>query len=226
MSKLLLACNTIADEINLAIEKTGFNYPVRWVESGLHIDPSSLSKRLQQELGEIHDVEDVLLGFGFCGNSLIGITPPRFRLIIPKVDDCITLLLGSREKRRVVSSEAGTYFLTRGWLLHEQNIWKEYKICVKRHGKSKTDKIYKMILAHYKRLGIIETGAYNLEEFLEKAKLMSEDLKLNCEVIPGTLSFVEKLLTGPWDDDFIKINPGETVTFDHLNLLGGESFIQ
>ncbi len=73
--------------------------------------------------------------------------------------------------RQIVTSEIGTYFLTKGWLDNEENIWLEYQESVKRHGKARTDRIYKMMLEHYKRLGIIETGAYKLEDFLKKTHI-------------------------------------------------------
>ncbi len=226
MSKMLLACNTIADELKFAIERTGFEHPVKWVDSGLHINPGSLKDKLQQELDNITGVDEVLLGFGFCGNSLVGLTSPGYRLIFPKVDDCITLLLGSRKRRKEVSAEMGTYFLTRGWLEYERNIWEEYRITVARHGKVKADKVYKIILNHYKRLGIIETGAYENSEFLEKSKLVAEDLKLMRQIIPGTLSYLEKLLSGPYDEDFVIIRPGETISLDHLMSDGSAPVLQ
>lgn len=216
MNTLVIACNTIADELNLAVKETGCDYPILWIASGLHMQPDSLKKRLQEELNHISNVEQVLLAFGYCGNSLLGLTPPSYQMIFPRVDDCITLLLGSCQRRKEVSGEMGTYFLTKGWLEYEKNIWFEYQETVKRHGKAKTDRIYRMILEHYERLGIIETGAYGLEDFLENTRTIAETLKLKHHVIPGTLQYIKKLLTGPWDDDFVTINPGEAVALEHI----------
>ena len=216
MNTLIIACRTIADELNMAIQATDCTYPVLWIESGLHLYPDALKKRLQEELDHISNVDQVLMAFGYCGNALLGITPPTFKMIFPRVDDCISLLLGSCEKRKEISDEMGTYFLTHGWLQYEKNIWSEYQEAVKRYGKQRADKIYKVLLQHYKRLGVIETGAYQLEAFLEKTHLIAEDLKLGHQVIPGTLRYIKKLLTGPWDDEFTVIEPGETVAFGHI----------
>lgn len=216
MSTLIVACQTIGDELKMAVDETKCNYPILWIESGLHIDPESLRKRLQEELDRITNVEQVLLAFGYCGNALLGLKTAGCRIIFPRVDDCITLLLGSCEKRKEVSGEMGTYFLTKGWLDYEKNIWVEYQESVKRMGKAKADRIYKMILQHYKRLGVIETGAYELENFLEKTRNIANDLKLDHHVIPGTLRYLKKLLTGPWDEEFVVIEPGETITLEHV----------
>jgi hypothetical protein len=216
MNSIIIACNTIYDELNLAIKETGCRFPVLWIESGLHIKPENLKIRLQQELDHIDNIEQVILGFGYCGNSLLGLKANNFRIIFPRADDCITLMLGSTENRKKISSEMSTYFLTKGWLVYEKNIWAEYLETVKRMGKEKADRIYSIMLRHYKRLGIVDTGAYDMEEFLKKTEPIADELKLKHEVIPGTLRFLKKLLTGPWDEDFVIINPGDTIKMENI----------
>lgn len=216
MNTVIVACRTITDELNMAINETGCKYPVLWIESGLHTDTQSLKKRIQEELDHISNVEQVLLAFGYCGNALIGLKSLNYRIVFPRVDDCVTLLLGSCKKRKEVSEGEGTYFLTKGWLDFEKNIWAEYKDTVKKYGKSKADRIYKIILKHYKRLGVIETNSFNLEDFLEKTRIVAEDLNLKQEIITGTLRYIKKLLTGPWDEEFVLIKPNETITLEHI----------
>lgn len=216
MNSVIIACSTIADELNLAIKETGCNFPVLWIESGLHINPEKLKARLQQELDHVDNVEQVILGFGYCGNSLLGLKSKNFRIIFPRADDCITLMLGSTENRKKISSEMSTYFLTKGWLVYERNIWAEYLDTVNRMGKEKADRIYNILLRHYKRLGIVDTGAYDLEEFIKQTEIIAGELKLKHEVIPGTLTFLKKTVTGPWDDDFVIINPGDEIKLEHI----------
>ncbi len=216
MNSLIIACNTIIDEMKMAIKETGCKYPVLWIESGLHINPDSLKKRLHEELNHIDNVDQVLLGFGYCGNSVLGLKAGNYRMIFPRADDCITIMLGSTDERKRLTEEKNTYFVTKGWLDYENNIWAEYQETVKRMGKERADRIYKTILKHYERLGVVETGAYELEEFLKRSKMIAEGLNLEHGVIPGTLRFLKKLLTGPWDSEFVVIGPNETVKMDHI----------
>ncbi|MEL7654914.1 MAG: DUF1638 domain-containing protein, partial [Bacillota bacterium] len=216
MNTLVIACNTIADEIKLAMEEVGCSYPVIWIESGLHLQPDLLRIRLQEELDRTTGVDQVLMIFGYCGNSLVGLSPPSFQMIFPDVDDCISLLLGSCDRRKEVSSEMGTYFLTKGWLDNEKNIWAEYQQTEKKYGKERTERIFKIMLAHYRRLGMIETGAYDLTDIEETTRHIADVLNLKYQAIPGTVEYIKKLLTGPWDDGFVIINAGETVTIDRL----------
>ncbi|MBI5602056.1 MAG: DUF1638 domain-containing protein [Deltaproteobacteria bacterium] len=216
MNTVIIACRTIAEELRVALGETGCPYPVLWIESGLHLKPDSLRKRLQEELDHIENVSQTLLAFGYCGNALLGLRAGDFRLIFPRVDDCITLMLGSGLRREEICRECGTYFLTKGWLDYERNIWGEYQETVRRYGKEKADRVFKAMLRHYQRLGIIDTGAYDLGRFLVRVQNISDALALKPQVIQGTLDYLKKLLTGPWDEDFIQINPGETVTLKHI----------
>lgn len=223
MKTLIIACNTIVEELNMACIEVKCEYPILWIESGLHTQPCCLKKRLQGVLNSISNVDQVLLAFGFCGNSSFDLKPPSYKMIFPKVDDCISLLLGSREKRNDVSGEMSTYFLTKGWLNYERNIWVEYQQAVRQYGQIRADRIFHLILGHYKRLGVIDTGAYNFNDIVEKTNIIADVLKLKHQVIPGTLRYIKKLLTGPWDEEFVVINPGQTVTVE--DMCGGTTKI-
>ncbi|HEY3426271.1 MAG TPA: DUF1638 domain-containing protein [Negativicutes bacterium] len=224
MKTLILACNMLKDELNKAIIETECKYPLQWVDTEeLHLEPMTLKEHLQKELDAINGFDRVLLAFGYCGNALLGLKPPSFSLIFPKVDDCITLCLGSCERRKEISDEMGTYFYTKGWMEYKHNIWNvyqhEFPRLADRYGKERAEKVWsKMLPKQYKRLGIIETGAYELGEVLKKAETMATNLNLCYQVIPGTTAYIEKLLTGQWDEEFITIYPGETVTFERISL--------
>ena len=127
MKTIMIACKTIERELKKAIRDTGISYPCTWLESGLHNYPEKLREALQKTLDEISsETERVILAFGYCGNAVNGLKTGNFQLILPRVDDCITLMLGSFKKRQEISAEAASYFLTKGWLDGERNIWAEY----------------------------------------------------------------------------------------------------
>ena len=216
MKTVIIACHTLKDELNSAIQEADCPFPVLWIESGLHLYTDTLNKRLQQELARITNVDRILLAFGYCGNSLLGLTSPHAQLVFPCVDDCISLLLGSQHARKKISEEMGTYYLTKGWLEFESNIWQEYQYAVKRYGEEKAERLFRQILNHYHRLAVIDTGAYEVADFLELTEKIAATLKLSHQIIPGSTSYLKKLLTGPWDDEFVIVPPGEIVTLTHL----------
>jgi hypothetical protein len=216
---VILACNTIRDELEKAAREAGCPHSFVWVESGLHLVTDSLRRRLQEELDRISGAQRVLLAFGFCGNAVAGLKSGDYQLVIPRVDDCITLLMGSKENRERCSQHGGVYFLTKGWLEGEINIWKEYQAVLERFGPERTERIYQRMLAHYKFLGLIDTGAYDLPTLLTDVREMSATLKLELLILEGTDRYLKNFLSGPWDDEhFVVIPPLTTIELTHLGF--------
>ncbi len=216
MSSIIVACKTIHNEIEKAIAETQVTHPVLWIESGLHNWPDKLRAKLQEQISSIDNVEYIIMAFGYCGNSLLGVQSPNAKLVIPRVDDCISLLLGSYRKRQQLSAEMGTYFLTKGWMEYENNILKEYERCVVRYGQKRAEHVMKLMLENYKRVVLIDTGAYNLDDCLDRSCNFACLLGLQHQVVPGSMELLKKLFTGPWDDEFLVVPPGEVLTFDHF----------
>ncbi len=159
MNTAIVCCKTIYAELELAMAETGCDYPIILIESGLHNYPEKLRTRLQEALDHAEGYDRILLAFGTCGNSVAGLRTGKFELILPLVDDCITLLLGSSDIKRQYER---TYFLTKGWLDGEQNIWWEYQYAIKKYGEETGKSIYAAALNQYRNLGILDTGAYSI----------------------------------------------------------------
>lgn len=220
MKTVIVCCKTIERELALATTRTGVDYPVIWLESGLHNVPTQLNARLQHELDHLSkDIDRVLLGFGYCGNSIAGLKTGDFHLIVPRVDDCITLLLGSYQRRLQITKEEGTYFLTEGWLKGERNIWEEFLHARKRYGEKRAQQIFCSMLAHYSRLAVVDTGTCDLEQLLPTTEMIAAELGLRHQLLSGSLTLLERLLTGPWNDAaFLTVSPFSTITAQQLWL--------
>ena len=212
----VVACQTIRDELRLALQETGVNYPVLYIEAGLHNKPGALHGRIQRELDMLDNVDTVLLVFGYCGNSMLGVKSAKFQIIVPRVDDCISLLLGSTRARREISQEMGTYFITKGWLECEQNIIWEYERCVVRYGEQRALRLMKRMLGHYRRFMVIDTGAYPVGSVMPRTSAFAQKLAMRHEVVPGSPRLLHKLLLGQWDEEFIILQPGEEFTLSEV----------
>ncbi|HWR05565.1 DUF1638 domain-containing protein [Sporomusa sp.] len=220
MKSLIITCRTIQAEVDKAIQQTDCRFPVIYLESALHNEPDKLRSVLQEALSRASNVDQVLLVMGYCGNAILGLKPAGFRLVVPRADDCLTMLLGSQQKRTEVQRTMPTYFFSSGWLASweqmERTTFEEYERTIKRYGKEKADKILRITFKHYKRVGVIDTGEFPLDELMAKAQVHADFLNLKCEAIPGTLGYLKKFLTGPWDNDFIVIDSGETIVMEQL----------
>lgn len=188
------------------------NYPIIWIDSALHNYPDLLKQDLQKRLDSLN-CERVLMLFGYCGNALLGLRTGNYILIMPKVDDCITILLGSKEIRQEHTNFSNTYFITNGYYRRASNIFKEYEYAMIKYGYEKTYKIFKRLLDGYSRLGLIDTGTYNCKDLFHETTDVSKCLGLEQTIIPGTLVYIKQLLTGPYDDKFIVIERNGEVPF-------------
>lgn len=195
------------------MQATGIIYPIVYLESGLHNSPELLRAKVQEQVDAL-DADIILLAFGCCGNGLVGIKSARAKLVIPRIDDCITLLLGSTETRRRIPNETSTYFLTKGWLDPDGNIMWSYVSWVERYGEQKALRIVKKMLNNYTRFLIIDTGAYSLESILPTIRESCKQFNMHYDITPGSLRLIHKLLAGSWEAEFIVLNPGQETTIN------------
>lgn len=216
MRSIVVCCETIRDELTMAMKEIGCDYPVIWIESGLHNFPNRLKDRLQETLDSVNGFERVLMGFGFCGNAVVGLCAGDFELVLPRVDDCITMLLGSVSQK---NQNERTYFLTKGWLDGERNIWWEYQYTINKYGLELGKEIYTAVLAGYRNLGILDTGAYDIDTLCSRTELIAHELGLEHKILPASTTYLSKLLTGPWPDNgFLTIRPYQEIRSDQLTL--------
>lgn len=209
-----IACQTIEDELKAVYKTLPVPFPIVWVESGLHNFPSRLKERIQEEIDKISGAENILLLFGYCGNSIEGLVSAQARLVVPKVEDCISLLLGGNKKRQALSAETPAFYLTDGWLRYEKNIYWEYEKCLEKYGEDRALRIFRAMFAHYSNLNFIDTGTYNLEFVMNRTAEFAAKLNLKQGIVPGTLKLITKAFLEEWDEDFLIVPPGVHI---HLN---------
>jgi hypothetical protein len=213
----IIACATVVEEL----KRMGVGDDLRELDFGLHVYPESLRETLQREIDASPSGVDIVLGYGLCSNAVVGLSSPCNRLIIPRVDDCIALFLGSREEYLMrLSEEPGTYFLTKGWIEAADHPYKEFLRMSERYGVEKAMRVVKVMLANYTRMVLINTGNYHLDECRETARNMAEILELRYEEIAGSNRMLRMMLDGDWSREFIVVEPGERISLSHFGLAG------
>ena len=188
------------------------------LDFGLHLYPDRLREALREEIDATPGDCDILLGYGLCSNALTGVSSNAHRLVVPRIDDCIALFLGSRDEHlRQLKEQPGTYFLTKGWVEAADLPYHEYIRMVEKYGEEKARRVSSIMMANYTRVLLIDTGNYRIEEYREFAKEMADLFSLRFEEAAGSNRLLEMLLAGGWGDEFIVAEPGrEFVLADFL----------
>ena len=206
----MIACRTVLKEMEDVLPP---DLESLALESGLHLDPEKLRGALQAMIDEItNETETIILGFGLCSLGVIGLRATNSTLVIPRVDDCIAILLGSRRAyQRELKREPGTYFLSKGWIDARITILDEWKRMGERYGQRNAGRIMKRMFRNYRRLAFIEMGQQDQEQYRQFSKRAAKELGLTYQAIKGTPRLLGKICNGPWDDDFVVAPPRHTI---------------
>lgn len=214
----VIACATVIEEM------TPFMPPElarQVLDFGLHLHPGELTGALQAAIDASLGYETILLGYGLCSRAVVGLRATTAQLVIPRVDDCIAIFLGSCDAyREQARQEPGTYYLTKGWIEVGDSPFDEERRLAARYGEGTAARMVGLMLRNYTRLALINTGAQDIDRYREYARRSAERFGLRFEEIPGAPSLVEKLLFGPWDEECVVVPPGGTVALEDFMELG------
>jgi len=208
----VIACATVIEEM-LGWLPADVTHEV--LDFGLHLRPEKLREALQARIDDASSGADVLLlGYGLCSMAVVGLQARSVHLVIPRVDDCIAIFLGScAAYKKQARQEPGTYYLTKGWIEAGDTPFDEHRLLVERYGEQKARRMTGLMLKNYRRLAFINTGQYDIERFREYAQKTAETFDLRFEEIDGSPVLMQKMVNGPWDDEFLVVAPGETVKY-------------
>ena len=95
---IILACSSLTEYVEAAQESVGTRMRVRYLNRIYHRDPAEMQEHIKTELGRMPEgIYTVLVCMGFCGGSWNNVQS-RYRLVIPRVDDCVSLLLQTKDE--------------------------------------------------------------------------------------------------------------------------------
>jgi hypothetical protein len=187
-----------------------------FIDYGMHRVPKNMTEALQESIDKIKEPSLVVLGYGLCGNGLNGIQAGIHTLIIPRVDDCIALLLGSRQAYiKEFKATPGTYWLSNGWLESGSHPLKEYREYTEKYGSKRAAWIMDQQYQNYERLAFITYSQDDLEKYRPQALEVAQycaQWEMRYEEIVGSDRYIRQILTliddpKSADDEFIVVSP-------------------
>lgn len=221
---VILSCQVLEDLlVRLLPEEMAQG--VVYMDYGLHRVPNKMTWTLQDALNSIEEPSLVVLGYGLCGNGLRGLKAGQHTLLVPRVDDCIALLLGSRRAYiRQFEAVPGTYYLSKGWLESGSHPLLEYQEYVPKYGAKEAMWIMDQQYQHYERLVLVAHTQADLDAYRPQAQEVArfcERWNMRYEEILGSDGYVRRLVELLSDvvengivglngagDDFLVIPPG------------------
>ncbi len=236
MNTILIACDVMKDYLLRLNNKLDYVF----LEQRLHDTPKKMNEILQEEINKVDRTYDtIVLGYGCCSNGVVNLESTKQRIIVPRVDDCISLFLGSSERyKEEFNKEPGTYYLCKGWIEYGADPYRVYlavtgkqnkypyewfkHVSLDRFGKEIYNEevargLIKTIIKNYKRVAVIDNNdlePIHYQYIEEMMKFLIDELQLNfrLEILKGTDLFLKKMVFGDWHEgSFLIIPPGEKI---------------
>ncbi len=219
---VVIACQVLQDLLERLLPNHLANQ-VTFMDYGLHRVPSKMTGTLQEVIDGIEAPSLIVLGYGLCGNGLRGIKARQHTLLVPRADDCIAILLGSREAyMREFEAHPGTYYLSKGWLESGSHPLKEYWEYVEKYGVEDAKWLMDTQYQHYERLVLVTHNEEDMAKYRPQALEVAqfcERWDMRYEEIHGSDRYIRRLVeitmalaraTTPdfSEDDFLMVLPG------------------
>jgi len=233
----LIACEVFTRELGLATAKSKHIFDATFLPFGLHSTPDKLRATIQSEIdsAEGGGYDFIALGYCLCSRGTAELIARSIPVVIPRGHDCITMLLGSRDRyNNEFASHPGTYYYSPGWIERsdgdieqgyitakkDRETNERYLEYVRKYGEDNAKFLIEqetLWLANYTRAALIDMGIGDIDAYRGFVKNVASTHNWECAEIKGEWSLMERLATGEWDDeDFLIVKPGKRVveTFD------------
>lgn len=212
MNTAILSCGSLVDFVAAAQEKVGTHYPVFRLDRRFHIEPEQMKQHIIETVGQIPAEYDTLLvAMGFCGGSWDSLTFDR-TIVIPRVDDCISLLLHTDDAYHPNLKQMGHMYMTD----KDPEEFSPQRLLDKleeTHSKAEAEAIFRSWFDTYSRLDIVDTGLFDCydESYVEAAQRHADRIGCELDFVPGSNHLLEKMLRGSWDEQFLVAEPGHCI---------------
>jgi Protein of unknown function (DUF1638) len=232
MKLKVISCRVSSRPITKLANVSNHQIDLDFIGKFLHEKPEQLGRILQERINKSSDgfYDAVILGYGLCGNAITGLTAGAIPLVVPRVHDCVSMFLGSHDRyMEEFNKESGTFWYFPEYLeigasgcscrwnpIHPLDCPGDQNPSglEKKYSDDNADYIREEMGSwkkRYKRAVLLETGTATSAELEEEIR--QESIRNNWEFVKmkGSLRLFEKLINGPWDEEFLVLQPGEKI---------------
>src|SRR6516162_10166018 len=96
----VIACEIAARELYYVAARSQNLVDLEFLTQGHHDTPAIGREEIQRRIHAVPvgKYDAILIGYGLCSNILAGLTTSHTKMIVPRVHDCISFFLGSRDR--------------------------------------------------------------------------------------------------------------------------------
>ncbi len=233
----IFSCRVFTRELSYFIAKSKNIVDVTYLPQGLHESPQLLKSELNAAIKKFHDqVENwqrrrkpdyLALCFGLCSESIVGVEAIDIPIVVPRVDDCIGVYLGSEQRYlECFEKYKGTYWAFPSWVESTPSTDDNYldimraKYMERHDDEDVVDALMELeeeMISNYQNVGYITSPlAADPKGSLEHAQHYAKRNGWNLIELEGDLSLMQQLVDGPWDEDkFLIVPPKHKIEATH-----------
>lgn len=214
MNALILTCSSLKEYVDAAQYSQQTYMDVIVVDRLLHVEPERMKKEIAKLIENLPlEVDTILVAMGFCGGVWDHVSFEK-RIVIPRVDDCVSMLLHKDDVYHPNLKETGHLYLYENnpadfSALSLMRDYSEMDMDPVLVGMDK-EMLFHMWFDNYRYMDIIDTGMNDCysEEYASAAQENADQIGAVLDYVEGSNLLLEKLVSGRWDEQFIVAEPG------------------
>lgn len=224
----LIACKVLQREAYACAARSKNVVDVVLMPQGLHNEPDRLRTEVQKALACTTDIQGrrydaSLLGYGLCSNGVVGLSA-EIPVVIPRGHDCITLLLGSKERyQEYFDTHRGVYWYSPGWIEagtqpgkeRYEKLLEEY---TRKYGEDNAQYLLELEqtwMKEYEWAAYVDWGLADSGDYKVFTRDCAAFLKWNYDELGGDAGLMQRFVDGLWnDEEFLVVQPGQRIAED------------
>ncbi len=230
----VIACRALWREVCYLAAVSRNRLDIQFLKRGLHDEPDRLRQTLKQEIAKADEehYDAVALVYGLCGRGVQGLRAGHTRIVVPRAHDCVTLLLGSKQRYdRYFAEHPGTYWYTASWIEtagqpSQDRYEATLRSYIEKYGEDNGRYLMETLegwTTRYSCAAYVDWGIGDNDRYKRFTRDCADFLGWQYDELVGDPSLLRDLFEANWDEErFVMVRPGDLLceTNDERILVG------